>query len=369
MTGVRLDQLLAAEPRPQTPQKDEVVHRAEVVGRILSGIKLAGNHTRSPSQQPLVPRGAAAELDSDLPADYLSCSSLTSCSDTLWIRPTSMLTMSRNRFQLIWWYLHFNDNTSQDATDRMYKVCPVLDHIVGKFKELYQPGQNICIDEGMMLWRGRLSFRVYNPQKPVKYGIKSYILCDSATGGEPKVINEVTKSDLGAGGKIVRHNGGVMVLAWHDKRLVKMVTTCHQDRMEKVNVWQKGHRTKVPQLKPECIVAYNSCMNGVDKLDQNIAYYPFIRRSLNWSKKCVAYLFQLSMFNAHVLYKARNPGECKSHLEFIRRVVRSWTAKRHVGAEEVGEQEEEGEDVAGVGTSRKAEAHKGPLITQTRRAS
>ncbi|KAJ8392440.1 hypothetical protein AAFF_G00075650 [Aldrovandia affinis] len=321
-------------------------------------------------------------------------------------------TMSRNRFQLIWRYLHFNDNTSQDATDRMYKVRPVLDNIVGKFKELYQPGQNICIDEGMMLWRGRLSFRVYNPQKPVKYGIKSYILCDSATGycfnmkpyvgegstlpdtvfglldrlpghgytlymdnfynsvalcerlvaaqtnvcgtlrknrGEPKVINEVTKSDLGAGGKIVRHSGGVMVLAWHDKRLVKMVTTCHQDRMEKVDVWQKGHRTKVPQLKPECIVAYNSCMNGVDKLDQNIAYYPFIRRSLNWSKKFVAYLFQLSMFNAHVLYKARNPGECKSHLEFIRRLVRSWTAKRHVGVEEVGEQEEEGEDVAGVG--------------------
>ncbi len=85
-------------------------------------------------------------------------------------------------------------------------------------------------------------------------------------------------------------------------------------------------------------------MKGVDKLDQNIAYYPFIRRSLNWSKKFVAYLFQLAMFNAYVLYRARNPGECKSHLEFIRRVVRSWTAKQHVG-----EQVEEDEDVAGVG--------------------
>ena len=107
---------------------------------------------------------------------------------------------------------------------------------------------------------------MYNPQKPVKYGIKSYILCDSATGycfnmepyvgegstlpdtvftlldrllghgytlymdnfynsvalcerlvaaqtnvcgtlrknrGGPKIITEVTKSDLGAGGRIV----------------------------------------------------------------------------------------------------------------------------------------------------------------------
>ena len=90
--------------------------------------------------------------------------------------------MSRNRYQLIWKFLHYKDNASQDADDRMYKVRPVLDYLVQKFKELYQPGQDICIDEGMMLWQGRLAFRVYNPQKPVKYGIKSYILCDSATG-------------------------------------------------------------------------------------------------------------------------------------------------------------------------------------------
>lgn len=34
----------------------------------------------------------------------------------------------------------------------------------------------------MLLWRGRLAFRVYNPQKPIKIGIKSYILCDFDTG-------------------------------------------------------------------------------------------------------------------------------------------------------------------------------------------
>lgn len=82
-------------------------------------------------------------------------------------------TMSRNRFQIIWRFLHYNNNASQDVTDKMYKGRPVFDYTVEKFKEMYQPGQNICIDEGMMLWRGRVSFRVYNPQKPVKYGIKS----------------------------------------------------------------------------------------------------------------------------------------------------------------------------------------------------
>uniref|UniRef100_A0A8C6TMA0 PiggyBac transposable element-derived protein domain-containing protein n=1 Tax=Neogobius melanostomus TaxID=47308 RepID=A0A8C6TMA0_9GOBI len=268
-------------------------------------------------------------------------------------------TMSRNRFQIIWRFLHYNDNTSLHVTDKMCKVRPVLDYLVERFKEMYQPGQNICIDEGMMQWRGRLSFKVYNPQKPVKYGIKSYVLCDSATGycfnmqpyvgeartlpeivfslldrltgngytlymdnfynsialserlleaqtnlcgtlrktrGEPQIIREVTKTDLSVEGKVVTRQ---------DKGLVKMVTTCHQDKMESVDVWQRGHKEKIAQLKPECVVVYTSSMNGMDKLDQNVAYYPSPG--------------SLSMFNAYILYRARN----REYLEEGRRTPRA----------------------------------------------
>ena len=34
----------------------------------------------------------------------------------------------------------------------------------------------------MIPWRGHLSFKVYNPDKPHKYGIKAYMICDSHTG-------------------------------------------------------------------------------------------------------------------------------------------------------------------------------------------
>ncbi len=89
--------------------------------------------------------------------------------------------MARNRFEIILTYLHFNDNEKRAPTcdDRLYKVRPIIDHFVGKFREMYNPHENISIDEGMMSWRGRLGFRVYNPKKPVKYGVKSYILTDS----------------------------------------------------------------------------------------------------------------------------------------------------------------------------------------------
>ena len=90
--------------------------------------------------------------------------------------------MSRNRFQIILRFLHCADNQTADKTDKMYKVKPVSDYLIAKFKELYQPDEQISIDEGTLMWRGRLSFKVYNPQKPIRYGIKSYILAESKTG-------------------------------------------------------------------------------------------------------------------------------------------------------------------------------------------
>ncbi|CAL8349093.1 unnamed protein product [Boreogadus saida] len=52
-----------------------------------------------------------------------------------------------------------------------------------------------------------------------------------------------------------------------------------------------------------------------------------------------------------------NPGECKTLLEFIRRVVKSWTVKRHVGGCE--EEEVEEEEVAGVGAEGSGDLEEG----------
>lgn len=40
----------------------------------------------------------------------------------------------------------------------------------------------ICIHEGMIPLRRKVHFKVYNPDKPNKYGVKSYHLCDSSNG-------------------------------------------------------------------------------------------------------------------------------------------------------------------------------------------
>ena len=42
--------------------------------------------------------------------------------------------------------------------------------------------KNISVDEGMVAFRVRLSFRQYMPAKPTKYGIKVWMAADSSNG-------------------------------------------------------------------------------------------------------------------------------------------------------------------------------------------
>ena len=298
--------------------------------------------------------------------------------------------MSRNRFEIILSYLHFNDNEkrSPNCDDRLYKVRPIIDHFVGKFREMYNPHENISIDEGMLSWRGRLGFRVYNPKKPVKYGVKSYILTDSVNSycwnlkpycgvgntlkdtvlelldnlinqgfklfmdnfynsfglserllqlgthtcgtlrvdrGEPKAISKATTSNMEVGDVVVRHKNDIMCLAWRDKRIVQMISTIGDDKMIEITVRKRGHPDGVPKKKPHCIVLYNASMGGVDKLDQCVKYYPFTRKSVKWTKKFIFYLFQIAMYNSFVIYKEKiTQRKCKSLYEYILAITESY---------------------------------------------
>ena len=51
-----------------------------------------------------------------------------------------------------------------------------------QFKSIWVPRREISIDEGTIPFKGRLNFKVYNPNKPDKYGIKTYKVCDSTNG-------------------------------------------------------------------------------------------------------------------------------------------------------------------------------------------
>lgn len=88
-------------------------------------------------------------------------------------------TISRHRYELILRFLCFYDPRSADISDGLYKIDNVTKHVINNIQTKYYPKQNLSLDESMMLWRGRLSFRQYIPSKAHKYGIKFYELCSS----------------------------------------------------------------------------------------------------------------------------------------------------------------------------------------------
>lgn len=85
--------------------------------------------------------------------------------------------MSRNRFELLLRMWHFSDNEKCPANDRLFKIQPLLDKLLEKFQAGNIPQQEICIDETLVPFRGRLSFKQYIKNKRHKFGIKLFKLC------------------------------------------------------------------------------------------------------------------------------------------------------------------------------------------------
>ena len=95
--------------------------------------------------------------------------------------------ITRDRFREITRYLHFVDNASltprgSPGYDRLGKVRPVINHLSSRFSDLYDPHQEVAVDEAMIKFTGRSTLKQYMPLKPVKRGIKVWALADSHNG-------------------------------------------------------------------------------------------------------------------------------------------------------------------------------------------
>ena len=98
--------------------------------------------------------------------------------------PVFFEIMTEKRFFLLLKFLHFSDNEAYDGQTppKLYKIQPVFDHLVRKFSEAYIPADKLSIDESLLLWKGRLGWKIYIPKKRARFGMESYKLCEAQTG-------------------------------------------------------------------------------------------------------------------------------------------------------------------------------------------
>lgn len=63
----------------------------------------------------------------------------------------------------------------------MFKLRDIFEQFNFNLSAAFEPGENICIDETLYAFRGRVSFLQYMPKKPSRYGIKINCLVDVDT--------------------------------------------------------------------------------------------------------------------------------------------------------------------------------------------
>ncbi|CAB3221935.1 unnamed protein product [Arctia plantaginis] len=228
----------------------------------------------------------------------------------------------------------------------------------------YYPAAQLSLDESMVLWRGRLSFRQFIKNKRHKYSIKLYMLTepdglilkfrvyaggkDSEVAGKghaEKVVMELLHEKLNCGHEL--HMDNLYNSFGLAKKLLDNNTYCTgtlrkdlkenpRELMNKklkrgenysmfregvhVGVWKDkrivpcittqyenrmvpvaNKRGQVTQ-KPEAISEYNNYMSGVDRQDQLLAYYPCERKKLRCYLKVAIHTFQLLLLNSMKMF-------------------------------------------------------------------
>ena len=94
---------------------------------------------------------------------------------------------SQTRFLQIWRYLHLADNETlakhgEAGYVKIGKVRAFLAAIAANCKNEYRLDQEVTIDETMVAHKGRIPLKQYMKAKPVKWGIKLWVLSESKTG-------------------------------------------------------------------------------------------------------------------------------------------------------------------------------------------
>lgn len=92
--------------------------------------------------------------------------------------------MSEKRFRFLLRCRRFDDVRDRPQRSQIDKFAPIrelYELMINQFQACFTPSAYLTIDEKLLAFRGRCSFRQYIPCKPAKYGIKMFALFDAKT--------------------------------------------------------------------------------------------------------------------------------------------------------------------------------------------
>ena len=274
---------------------------------------------------------------------------------------SSIMTIAR--FKNLSRYFHCRDTSRQpqrgdDGYDPLYKVRNILTKTKETFKRFFVPRRELSVDECMVGFKGRLFFKQYMPAKPTKWGIKVWTICDARTGycigydvytgkigrRNPRkplgfeVVDYLCSPHYGKGhhvyidrffnsidianqllqngtyvcgtimtnrkglpavmkqkfkrqGEMVQlQQGNLVATHFHDKRTISLLST-------------NNTMGRDEEGRPHPLQDYNKFMGGVDKLDQQLAYYTVGRPGKKWWRYLMWHTLSTAIYNAFICWR------------------------------------------------------------------
>ncbi|CAM4659016.1 unnamed protein product [Leuciscus chuanchicus] len=102
--------------------------------------------------------------------------------DPMLLTPFFRSLFSQDRFLLLLRCLHFANNATAVSNDPLKKIRNIFTALTSSFRRIFVPYRDLCVDESLMKWKGRLAFRQFIPSKRHRFGVKFFVLCDVLTG-------------------------------------------------------------------------------------------------------------------------------------------------------------------------------------------
>ena len=97
-------------------------------------------------------------------------------------KPVYKSVMNVVRLKSILRFMRFDDRRTRDQrqqTDKLAAFHYIWIMFLDRLPMMYCPDKNMTVDEQLVSFRGRCSFKQYIPSKPGKYGLKIFWNCDS----------------------------------------------------------------------------------------------------------------------------------------------------------------------------------------------
>jgi len=87
--------------------------------------------------------------------------------------PIFQQVIQKDRFILLMKFLHFTNNEEFDKDNhpwpKLNKIYDIMEHLRKKFRNLYIPDKNLSIDESLMRFKGRLSWKMFIAKKRARF--------------------------------------------------------------------------------------------------------------------------------------------------------------------------------------------------------